>query len=71
MIRMRKTDGTTTVLRDEFKFVEICDKEGRVAELIVDNGDGSLKKINGPDEEAERYKSLFGVEFCPVRDLPS
>ena len=69
MIRMRKTDGTSVALVDEFKFVEICDMDGNVAELLIDQGDGSIEQITAGSPEASRYEDLFGVKFCEVRQL--
>lgn len=69
MLRLRKTDGVSVCLQDDFKFLEICDTQGRVAELFIDREDGSIQQLSAGSPEARRYAELFGVEFCEVKEL--
>jgi len=66
---MRKTDGTFVTLRDEFKFVELCDLDGNIGELLLDQDDGSIQRVSADSPEAKRYASLFGVDFCEMKQL--
>jgi len=69
MLRLRKTDGSFITLKDDFKFLEVCDKGGNIAELFIDQDDGSIEQITSGSDEARRYSELFGVKFCELREL--
>jgi len=69
MIRLRNKEGKTHVLNDEFKFVEVCTPEGKLACLIYTDENGFMHRVDGGDESAKRYSKLFGVEFAELKDI--
>lgn len=72
MLRIRKTDGTAEEIREDLKFVEVCDDMGRIAVLIFRDSAGKIKVVQHNDPEAEKYRRLFKnqqIEFCPVVGL--
>jgi len=66
MLRTRSTDGTTTVLPETVRFVEICDADGQVARLIYRDEQGGIQSLGAGDPVAARYAQTFKVKFCPV-----
>lgn len=69
MIRIRKQDGTTLDIPDGV-FVEVCDLEGKIAQVSYMDEDGGMHVIKQTDPEARDYSRLFqGIEFVPIVPL--
>lgn len=69
MIRLRRKDGTVLELKD-FAFVEVCDTEGAIAQLIYPDQNGAVHVVSPSDPEAENFRRLFpGVQFTKIIDL--
>jgi hypothetical protein len=69
MLRIRDTSGATEEVREEFRFLEVCDFNGRIAALVYRDDAGTVKLVEAGTAEAERYKQLFKaqkIEFCPI-----
>ena len=67
MIRLRNTDGTTTALQQEARFVEICSEDGLVAAVLIDRKDGTVRMLEAGDAEMDRYIRAFpGVKLAQL-----
>ena len=72
MIRLRQTDGRAIPVPATARFIEIMDLEGKVGHVLILRTDGSIQMINAKEDhdQCARYAKTFGVEFCPVIQLP-
>lgn len=70
MLRIRDKTGKLLNLNEPLHFVEICDTEGHVARVIYADAQGLIHVVGPGDLEADRYKALFGIKWCPVITLP-
>jgi hypothetical protein len=70
MLRLRKTDGSTIDLNEGFRFVEVCDKDGKVAHVVYMDNSQQIISFNNTDQiHRDRYEKLFGVQFCETKKL--
>ena len=70
MLRLRAKNGKLLHLNEPLQFVEICDTEGHVARVIYADAQGYIHDVGPGDLEADRYKALFGIKWCPLITLP-
>lgn len=69
MIRIREADGRVMVVDESYRFVEICDMDGRVARVLYFDAYGVLHDVEAGSPEAERYRRAFKTDFIPVKPL--
>ena len=67
MLRIRATDGKLVDIDTTYRFVELCDLEGRVAKLFYTDSMGVVHESDANSPEALRYQKAFKVEFVPVK----
>jgi len=73
MIRLRRTDGSTVELTDAFRFVEICDPDGRIAHVTYADDGGVVHTVTPASRDAARYEAMFagaGAKFGRLVRLP-
>ena len=71
MLRIRNADGSTQII-EKGQFVELCDLDGRVAQVSFITPDGSIRVISSREPDAQRYQAMFqkcGVTLCSVTKL--
>jgi len=70
MLRIRTPDGETIVLDgDPSAFVEICDVEGDIAQLVYRDSSGIIHIVSADDPEAANYARLFDVKFVKLSSI--
>lgn len=57
-------------LPKEFQFVEITDPDGKVG-LVVFVQSNLTVSFDADSSEARRYKTLYDVEFIPLKEEPT
>lgn len=66
MIRVRTTNGSLIVLNDKARFVEICDKNGKVAAVVFVNDYGVVRVLTPGDEEFAKYIRAYKPDVAKV-----
>lgn len=67
MLRIRTSTGQLQEIDQSYRFVEICDLDGKVAKVFYLDNMGTLHEIDGSSAEAARYSKVFkSVEFTKV-----
>lgn len=70
MLRLRRADGTTLEIEGQpSPFVEICDQEGDVAQLIYTDSSGVIRVVTADDPEASNYARLYDVKFVKILSI--
>lgn len=62
MIRLRTSKGKVFPLKEEVKFVEICDTQGNLALLIQQPGKDSVRIIYPSDPGFISYLQAWGLK---------
>lgn len=67
MLRIRDINGQAQEIQDQFRFIELCDLEGRVAILFYRDDAGVIHTVRHGDPQATKYAATMGIEFCPTQ----
>lgn len=70
MIRLRDSVGRVIPLPADCKFVEVCDLDGSVGQVIYPDARGFIRVVGPGDKECERYAKLFGIKWSRLIMLP-
>jgi len=62
MIRLRDNKGNLVEF-DDVSFIEICDSDGNVHNVVYENIQDGFNQITPDSAEAKRYSQLFKVNF--------
>lgn len=64
-IQTRDIKGGVQILPQEYRFVEICDDDGKIGCAIYKSSNNTLHIIYPDDvKEVKRYEDTFNVKFC-------
>ena len=66
MIRLRDTDSKTSVVEDRFRFVEICDSNGKLGGLVFIDDANVVHVATSKDPELRKYAKMFSVPMAPI-----
>lgn len=59
MIKLRLKDGTRVKVPEEVAFIEICDREGKLAMIINLTQDNKISTAMSGDKMFDRYASAY------------
>lgn len=69
MLRLRKITGETAELLPDFRFIELCSVDGKLAAVVWQDDAGTMHLAKQGDPELTRYSALFNTAVCPTIDL--
>lgn len=69
MLRIRDTTGKTIEIGDKFRFVEICDLDGKIGKVFYCDDHNVIREVVAGSKEAERYAKMFKTPFVQVAQL--
>lgn len=69
-LRLRRPNGEVVPIPADVMFVEVCDQNGGVAALFIqDPSTSKITRVGKGDEEAARYSVIYGVDFVDIKPI--
>jgi hypothetical protein len=62
--------GRVIPLPENCKFVEVCDLDGNLGQVVYSDTQGFIRILGPGEPESERYAKLFGLKWSRVIKLP-